>query len=103
MRSTTMSASAHATTTAPAIIDEDMSRRSGHHATQLRADRELALVDALDAIAQRALDVADVLDQPHEAADLDGSRLIGTPHRAIEREVALDEACAERDRGPRRR
>src|SRR5215471_17841123 len=79
------------------------SRRGGHHAAQLAAARQLAGVDALDAVAERALDVADVLDQPHEAADLDRGGLIGAPHRAVEREVALDEARAQRDRGPGRR
>src|SRR5688572_28925524 len=78
-------------------------RRDRGDAAQLGPAGQLAGVDALDAVAQRALDVADVLDQAHEAADLDAGRLIGAPHRAVEGEVALDEAGALRDRGPGRR
>src|SRR5438067_2451500 len=43
--------------------------------------RPLALVEALDAIAQRLLDVPDVSDQAFKAIQLDRGSLIGTPYR----------------------
>src|ERR1700688_103245 len=51
------------------------------HPAQLGDRRQLSLVDALDAVAQRLLDVADVRHQPQEAADLDRRRLVAPPQR----------------------
>jgi len=42
-------------------------RGHGQHAAQLAPVGQLAVVDTLDAVAERTLDVADVSDQPHEA------------------------------------
>src|SRR5262249_50794235 len=49
---------------------------------------------------ERALDVADVRDEAHEAADLDGRGLVAAPERAVERDVPLHEGGPEGDRGP---
>src|SRR5258708_27596935 len=72
------------------------------HPAQLGDLRQLAVVDPLDAVAKRRLDVADVLDQAQEAADLDRRRLVAPPERTVEVDVALDEARAHRHRRPGR-
>src|SRR5690242_7373683 len=61
------------------------------NAAQLLARGDLPFLDTLDAVAHRSLDIADVRDEAHEPHDLDARRLIGAPHRAVQRDVALDE------------
>src|SRR5437588_12143144 len=57
------------------------------HPAQLGDLRQLAVVDPLHAVAERRLDVADVLDQAQEATDLDRRRLVAPPERPVEGEV----------------
>lgn len=66
-------------------------------APQLGDDGALAGVDDLLAVAERELHRADVVDHPHEPARLDGRRLVAAEHRAVEGDVPLDHAGAERD------
>src|SRR5262245_39613510 len=73
------------------------------HAPQLAACRQLAFVNSLDAVAHGALDVADVADEPEQAADLHRRRLIAAPHRPVERDMAFDERRTQRHRRPGRR
>src|SRR3972149_4544335 len=49
---------------------------------------DLAVVDALHAVAQRQLGDPDVLHQPLETPRLDRGRLVAAPQRAGERDVA---------------
>ena len=65
--------------------------------------RLLALVDLLDAVADRlvgALEVAHHLAQPDR---LERERVVGALHRAVQREVLLDDAGAEDVGGHRHR
>src|ERR1700730_5256004 len=73
------------------------------HPAQLGDLRQLAVVDPLHAVAESRLDVADVLDQAQEAADLDRCRLVAPPQRPVEGDVALDEGRSHGHRGPGRR
>src|SRR5437588_759300 len=73
------------------------------HPAQLGDRRQLSFVDPLDAVAQRLLDVADVRHQAQETADLDRRRLVASPQRPVEGDVALDERGAQRHRRPGRR
>ena len=72
------------------------------HAAQFAPRGQLAVVDALDAVAERRLDVTDISHQALKAPDLDRGRLIGAPHSAVERDMTLDEAGAQGHRRARR-
>src|SRR3990172_4091434 len=63
---------------------------------------DLAVVDALDAVPQRQLGDPDVLHQPLETPRLDRGRLVAAPQRAVERDMALDQAGAPGDGHGRR-
>src|SRR5438093_366529 len=67
------------------------------NATELGPDGQLALVDALGAVAEGLLDRAHVAHETLQADDLDRCRLITAPHRAIERDVAFEHGRAKRD------
>src|SRR5205823_5317360 len=71
----------------------------GRVAAQLLPDGALAVVDFFLAIPDRLFDDADVAHETDKALGLDGGRLIGAPHGAVEGDVALDHAGAHRDGG----
>src|SRR5262245_19751527 len=76
-----------------------LSRRD--HPAQLGPRWNLAVIHALDAVAERSLDGANVPHQPHEPLWLYRCGMITAPHRAIEREMPLDDAGAQDDGGER--
>src|SRR5262249_7122364 len=88
---------------APPLAGSSGAELDGRAAAELAGGGGLGGNNALHAVAERALDVADVRDEAHEPGQLDGGGLVGAPHGAVERDVPLDEGGAERDGGPRRR
>ena len=56
-----------------------------------------AVVNSFDTIADGEFNGAHALHQPVEALRFDQAGLIAAPHRAIQGDVALDQARAERE------
>src|SRR5712691_1553741 len=73
--------------------------RSEADAPQPLHDGLLALVDALLAVALRALVQTNVPDEPAEALRLDGGSVVGSPRGPVERDVPLHHAGTENDGG----
>src|SRR5580698_4991578 len=96
----TPSTSSATTSIARAAADSASSAaNTAVHAPQLLHDRHFALLHALDPVAERGFDQADVAHQTHDAVRLERGGLVAAPHGAIERDVALDHAGAEGDGG----
>src|SRR5579875_3938910 len=72
---------------------------SSADAAQLLHHRDLFLVDALYAIAHGLLAKPDITNEAADAVGLEGGSLVGAPHGAVHRDVALHAAGAEHSGG----
>src|SRR5262245_14800914 len=89
--------------TAATVIHVSLCCGNQGRLSQSFLDRKLAVVDAFDAVAERLFNNSDVSDEAFESARFDGCRLVAAPHRAIQRDMALNVRGAECDSGDRRR
>src|SRR6202140_470665 len=67
----------------------------GAHAAKFFNDRTLPLIGPLYSVPFCLLPQPDIAYQPRDAVGLEGGRMIRTPHRAIRRDVALNEAGSQ--------
>src|ERR1700693_6561164 len=77
--------------------------RSSADTPQLPHDRNLGGNQFLDGLTHRALDEADVPDEPRNTVRFERRGLIGSPHGAVEWDVPLDHLRAKRHRRVGRR